>query len=112
MAVEKQKTAWSEAVVLICEKCGKSLDGIKLKEDGNASENLKKYLKTEMKEQGHGKEIRVVNSGCLDICIKNEVAVSYNPVDTSKHHQQTFTVHPEGDREQLLKFLLGTLKNS
>lgn len=110
MAIEKQENAWSDAVVLICEKCGKSLDGLKLKEEGNASENLKKYLKSQMKELGHGKQIRVINSGCLDICIKNEVAVSYNPVDTRKHPQQTFTVHPEEDREQLLSYLIGTLK--
>jgi predicted metal-binding protein len=110
MAVEKQKTAWSDAVVLICEKCGKSLDGLKLKEEGSAPENMKKYLKGEMKERGFGKSIRVVNSGCLDICIKNKVAISYNPNDTSKHPQQTFTVHPEEDREQILNYLLSTLK--
>ncbi len=110
MAIEKQKTAWSDAIVLICEKCGKSLDELKLKEDGNASENLKKYLKSQLKEQGHGKQIRVVNSGCLDVCIKNKVALSYNPVDTDMHRQQTFTIHPEEDREQILSYLLGTLK--
>lgn len=110
MAIEKQKSAWSEAVILICEKCGKSLDDLRLKEDGNAAENLKKYLKSQLKEQGHSKEIRVVNSGCLDICLKNKVAISYNPVNTNKHHQQTFTVHPEEDRERILNYLLGTLK--
>lgn len=110
MAVEKQKNAWSEAVVMVCEKCGKSLDGLKLKEEGNAAENLKKYLKSQLKERGYGKEIRVVTSSCLDICIKNEVAVSYCPVDTNKHPQQTFTVHPEQDREQILNYLIGTLK--
>jgi hypothetical protein len=31
-------------------------------------------------------------------------------VDTSKHQQQTFTVHPEEDREQILNYLLGMLK--
>jgi predicted metal-binding protein len=110
MAFEKEETPWSDAVVLICEKCGKSLNGLRLKEDGNASENLKKYLKGTMKEMGHGKQIRVINSGCLDVCEKNKVAVSYNPVDTTKHRQQTFTVHPEEDRQQILNFLLNTLK--
>jgi predicted metal-binding protein len=110
MAVEKQKTAWSDAVVMICEKCGKSLDDLKLKEDGNASENLKKYLKGQMKELGHGKRIRVINSSCLDICQKNKVAISYNPVDTTQHQQQIFTVHPEEDRQQVLNYLIGTLK--
>jgi len=110
MAVEKQKTPWSDAVVMICEKCGKSLGDLKLKEEGNASENLKRYLKGQLKEMGHGKQIRVVNSGCLDVCIANKVAISYNPIDTTKHHQQTFTVHPEEDREQILNYLLGTLK--
>lgn len=110
MAIEKQKTAWSDAVVLVCEKCGKSLDGLKLKEHGNAAENLKKYLKSELKERGLGKTIRVINSGCLDICIKNEVAVSYNPVDTTQHSQLTWTLHPEEDREQFLKKLIELAK--
>jgi predicted metal-binding protein len=110
MAFKKEDTPWSDAVVMICEKCGKSLDGIKLREDGSAPENLKKYLKGQMKEQGFGKAIRVINSGCLDVCIKNTVAVSYNPVSTAKNKQQTFTVHPEDDRADMLNFLLGTLK--
>lgn len=111
MAIEKQKTAWSEGVLLVCEKCGKSLDGLDLKESGNASENLKKYLKSELKDRGLGKSIRVINSGCLDICIKNKVAISYNPVDSHVHPQQTFTVHPEEDRERILQYLINLIKN-
>jgi predicted metal-binding protein len=106
MAVEKQDTPWSDAVLMICEKCGKSLDDLKLEESGNASENLKKYLKGQMKDHGLNKNIRIVNSSCLDVCIKNAVAISYNPVDTKTHAQQTFTVHPEQDRQQILNFLL------
>ncbi len=106
MSIENQKNPWSEALFLICEKCGNSLDGLELKESGNASENLKKYLKGELKARGHGKKIRVINSGCLDICIKDSVAVSFNPVDTTKHQQGTLTVHPEEDREKILNYLL------
>ncbi|MBK9324059.1 MAG: (2Fe-2S) ferredoxin domain-containing protein [Bdellovibrionaceae bacterium] len=109
MSIENQKTPWQDGIFLICEKCGKSLDGLKLKESGNASDNLKKYLKSELKDRGYGKRIRVINSGCLDVCIKDAVAVSYIPVDTSVQRMEVSTVHPEEDRERILKDLLKRL---
>lgn len=110
MAIEKQKTPWSEALVTICEKCGKSLDGLKLKEDGNAADNLKKYLKSRFKELPSPKKVRVVTSSCIDVCIKNRVAVAYNPTGVGPQPQQTWTVHPEADREELFKILSGEVK--
>lgn len=103
MAIEKQKIPWSEAVVTICEKCGKSLQGLKLEEEGNAGENLKKYLKSRFKELENPKRVRVVTSSCLDVCMKDKVAVSYNPVSGSQRTQQVYTVHPEEDRAALFK---------
>jgi hypothetical protein len=105
MAIEKQPTPWSEAVVTICEKCGKSLQGLKLKEEGNAAENLKRYLKSRFKAGDDPKKVRVVTSSCLDVCIKDKVALSYNPAAGSKRSQQVLTVHPEEDREQLFQIL-------
>jgi predicted metal-binding protein len=104
MAIEKQPTPWSEALITICEKCAKSLPALELKEEGSASENLKKYLKGRFKDSDAPKRMRVVTSSCLDVCIKNAVAVSYNPAWPGKM-QKTFTVHPEADREELFQLL-------
>jgi predicted metal-binding protein len=105
MAIEKQPTPWTEAIITICEKCGKSLDDLKLIEEGNAAENLKRYLKGRFRTTENPKKVRVVTSSCLDVCIKNKVALSYNPVAGSKQTQQVFTVHPEEDREELFQLI-------
>lgn len=104
MAIEKTETPWSEALVTICEKCAKSLPALKLKEDGSASENLKKHLKGRFKEGDNPRRVRVVTSSCLDVCIKNTVAVAYNPAGAGVQ-QKVFTVHPEEDREELFRLL-------
>ena len=100
--IKKEETPWSEAVVLICTKCSKSISSSMLKEDGNAGENLKMFLKKSFKDSGDGGKIRVVTSSCLDVCIDDTQAVTFASVDGDT---ETFTVHPEKDREELLKML-------
>jgi predicted metal-binding protein len=97
-----EPNAWSKGVCLVCTKCHKAIEPSLLSEGGNAGENLKTYLKKAMKESGKASEIRVVTSSCLDICEPNLQAVVYAAIDGKT---ETYTVHPEADRNQLLKFL-------
>ena len=100
--LKKEETPWSEGVVLVCTKCSKSISASSLKEEGNAGENLKTFLKKSFKESGDLSKIRVVTSSCLDVCIDELQAVAF----ASTHGKtETFTVHPEKDREELLKLL-------
>lgn len=100
--LKKEETPWSEAVVLVCTKCSKSISGSSLKEEGNAGENLKTFLKKSFKESGDLSKIRIVTSSCLDVCIDETQAVTFASVDGET---ETYTVHPEKDREELLKLL-------
>lgn len=98
--MKREANPWSEGILMVCTKCGKSISG--LKEDGNAGENLKMYLKKSLKDEGLGKDIRVVTSSCLDVCIDEYQAVTYAP---SEGPTETFILHPEKEKEELLKWL-------
>lgn len=100
--MKKEETPWSSGVLMICTKCHKSIDSSKLKEEGNCGENLKMDLKGRFKKADQGHKIRVVTSSCLDVCIDNEQAVAFAPVQGPT---QTFIMHPEKDRDELFHWL-------
>ncbi|WII70689.1 (2Fe-2S) ferredoxin domain-containing protein [Bdellovibrio sp. 22V] len=100
--LKAEETPWSQGIVLICTKCHKSISSSSLKEEGNSGENLKTFLKKSLKETGDLSKVRVVTTSCLDVCIDDYQAVTYAPVEGET---QTFTVHPEKDREELLNFI-------
>lgn len=106
--MKKEETPWSKGVVLVCTKCHKSIDPKSLHEEGNAGENLKTFLKKSFKESDDLSKIRIVTTSCLDVCIDDYQAVSYAPV---KGETETFIVHPETDREKLLKHLHDKIKD-
>lgn len=102
MTMKREENPWTEGIVMICTKCAKSISSKSLKEEGNAGENLKAYLKKSFKESGDLSKIRIVTSSCLDVCIDETQAVTFAATggDTI-----TLTVHPEEDRKELLKLL-------
>lgn len=106
--MKKEETPWSKGVVLICTKCHKSISPKLLHEEGNAAENLKMFLKKTFKESGDNSKIRVVTSSCLDICVDDYQALTYAAVDGTT---ESFIVHPEQDRAELLQVLRGKLKD-
>ena len=67
---------WNKAAVFICEKCGKSIDGIKSSDKGIA-DDLKSYYRTELKKEDRHKDIRVMVSGCFNICEKGKQAAVF-----------------------------------
>lgn len=60
--IKNENLGWSDTVVMICSKCGQE------------SERIKSDLKSLCKER-KGKDVRVINTGCLDICPENKIAV-------------------------------------
>lgn len=100
--MKKEENPWSTGIVMVCTKCSKAISPESLKEEGNTGENLKNFLKKSLKESGDAKKIRVVTSSCLDVCIKEYQALTYAPVDGDT---ETFIVHPEKDRAEILAFL-------
>ncbi|MFS4458443.1 (2Fe-2S) ferredoxin domain-containing protein [Bdellovibrio sp. HCB2-146] len=100
--MKKEENPWSEGILLICTKCSKSISASELKEEGNAGENLKMFLKKSLKDSGDGKKIRVVTSSCLDVCIDDFQAVTYA---STAGTTETMILHPEKEKEELLEFL-------
>ena len=66
----------SEALILICEKCGKKLVG---DTDSNPARDLQQELKAKIYEQGLKGQVRAVVTTCMDVCPKNEIAVAISP---------------------------------
>jgi hypothetical protein len=94
--MKREENPWSEGILLVCTKCSKSISASMLKEEGNAGENLKMFLKKSLKDSG------VVTSSCLDVCIDDFQAVTYAETAGAT---ETMILHPEKEREELLTFL-------
>lgn len=105
--MKHEDTPWSKGVVLICTKCHKSISSKLLEEDGNSADNLKMFLKKSFKESGDNSKIRVLTTSCLDVCIDDTQAVTFA---STKGATETFAIHPEKDREKLLKHLHDKIK--
>jgi predicted metal-binding protein len=103
--LKSQATKWTTGALFICDQCSKSFLPGEVKESGAPAENLKKFLKSQLKSQDLGGQIRVMTSSCLDLCEDNRQALCY--LSTSGTDVESFTVHPESDREQILDFLKG-----
>ena len=100
--MKREENPWSEGILMVCTKCSKSISTSMLKEEGNAGENLKMFLKKSLKDSGDGKKIRVVTSSCLDVCIDDTQAVTYAE---NAGAVETMVLHPEKDRDELLEYL-------
>ena len=107
MTLKREENPWSEGIVMVCTKCAKSISSKTLKEEGNAGENLKTFLKKSFKETGDLSKIRFVTSSCLDVCIDETQAVTYA---STGGETMTFIVHPEEDRKELLNLLRDKIK--
>ncbi len=105
--MKKTEIKWQKGVLMVCTACQKkTLNGVELKLEGNAGENLKSFLKSEMIQLGHGKTLRVITSSCLDVCEKGSQAVAYCPV---KGETEIYTLHPDIEKNSLLDFLKSKL---
>jgi len=81
--MKKYETPWSVGSMFICTKCGVAFD---IPEN---AENLKKDLRGYLKTLDAHQKIRVITSGCLNICEKTEQAVVFQPNDGAT---EVFTV--------------------
>ena len=99
--MKSSELTWKTGALFICTKCGKSISKDLVQNQIDAAEDLKKYLKDKLKEKGLAKEIRVMTSSCLDICMPNAQAISY-----ISNTVENFILNPEKDRDQILQFLV------
>lgn len=92
-SVKNEVPVWSDAGVWICTKCFKGTD---------TAENLKSEFKSQLKEMGCGKRIRVMTSSCLGICPKEAQAMVVAP---TLGKQLAFVFDPKKDKEEIFEKL-------
>jgi len=97
----------SEAIIMVCEKCGKKLSS---DPETNPSRLLQSSLKDAIKaEYGKGK-FRAVITSCMDICPKDEIAIAISRSNANGGEDEFFTV--TGDTETLRDEILARARKS
>lgn len=71
--MKKFDTPWTVGSMFICDKCGISFEQEKM------ADMLKQDLRLHLKENDQHKNIRVMVTGCLNVCSKGEQTVMYQP---------------------------------
>ncbi len=71
--MKKYETPWSVGSMFICNKCGIAF------EKPEMAEKLKSELRGHLKDQDQHKKIRVMVTGCLSVCNRDEQTVMYQP---------------------------------
>ena len=67
--IGQRRVAWQELVIL-CRSCSRACDG----GFGKAGkDDLRSALRRELRKAGHGRSVRVIETGCLGICPKRAV---------------------------------------
>ena len=101
--MKKYDVPFSIGSLYICSKCGKSFD------DPERAEKLKSDLRAELKDlngENANKKIRVIVSGCLNICEDGEQTFAYYP---NKGPVEIYTT--SDDYKESKKDILDLLKN-
>lgn len=75
--VQSIATPIRQAMVFICEKCGKRVAGSGHK---NPSHRLASQFKRDLKHTFDKGDVRIVLTTCMDICPENNVAISVQPI--------------------------------
>ena len=105
------KPKWmNSGLVLVCERCFK--ERIPEEDPDKAAEigdfNLRNWLKTRLKEDGHWGKIRAVSTSCMDVCARRQVTVVIDP-QTDGKETEAFVVDPVADREELYRAIVDRL---
>lgn len=100
--MKKEEVPWSRRCVFICTKCHKSFPEGSFSQEGNCGENLKNYLKAEVKQHQLQDEIRVMNSSCLNVCEPQRQAVF---VQEASGSGKIYVLHPENERSEILQIV-------
>ena len=94
-----------QAMVFICEKCGKRTKG----SDKNPSHRLASKFKRLAKDEFGKGSVRIALTSCMDICPDDQIAISIQP--TAAHQASAFVVSDVDDLDASSEALLKTLRN-
>ena len=105
---------WTDSgLVLVCERCFK--ERIPEEDPDKAAEigdfNLRDWLKTRLKEDGHWGKVRAISTSCMDVCARRRVTVVIDP-KVEGGAAEAFVVDPLADRETLYRLIVERLGNA
>jgi predicted metal-binding protein len=92
----------TQALILICEKCGKKLS----KSDENPSRTLQGALKEKIKSDGNKGVLRAVITSCMDVCPDGQIAIAISKADGDDQFYTLKSDHPEDEVQTVLNLLL------
>lgn len=93
----------AHAHVLICKSCGDGFVSAGESSSANESARLRTQLENELLSgNGHSWQVRIVESGCLDVCPVGAVSVRLVGAEQSEHKCLTWTCEPKSDVAELL----------
>lgn len=94
-----------QAMVFICEKCGKRAKG----SDKNPSHRLASKFKRLAKDEFGKGSVRIALTSCMDICPDEQIAISIQP--TALRYASAFVVSDVHDLDASSEGLLKTLRD-
>ncbi|MBC7421614.1 MAG: (2Fe-2S) ferredoxin domain-containing protein [Bdellovibrio sp.] len=96
--MKKYQVPWEVGSLFICTKCGAKYNEPEL------AENVKKQIRKDLKEQDANKKVRVITSGCLNICYPEEQTFAFMP---SRGETEVYTTKLDDKEayEDITKFL-------
>jgi len=71
--MKKYNTPWEIGSLFICTKCGAKYN------QPNLAEDLKSGLRKDLKTRDENGKIRVITSGCLNVCYPEEQTFAFMP---------------------------------
>ena len=92
---------WTKGAFFICEKCGRRDDGTGIGKD--FAEDLKKEFKGRLRDDGLGREIRVMTSSCLSLCPPEACVAGWSPA--SGEGISLIEFDPKEEKETLYSWL-------
>jgi len=95
----------SQAMVFICEKCGKRAKG----SDKNPSHRLASKFKRLVKDEFGKGSVRIALTSCMDICPDDQIAISIQP--TAPECVSAFVVSDVEDLDSSSDALVNTLRH-
>ncbi len=96
--MKKYEIPWEIGSLFICTKCGSKFN------EPDLAENIKKTLRKELKEQDANKKIRVITSGCMNVCYPEELTFSFMP-NEGKTEVYTTTLNETEAADEIREFI-------
>jgi hypothetical protein len=96
-----------QALILICEKCGKKIQG---KDNENPSKDLQGQLKERLKAEFGKGYARPILTSCFDLCPKGKIALAVTKLAPKEAQGSQFFEVDKGDQNTVITEILSRIQ--